>query len=504
LLFIPSGSFTGIYPTSSVESCRHILESSKANIVIVDDAKQMNKIHELKDNLPHLKAVIQTQSPYANYVKREDGFWKWQELTEIDITSVEGEYQNRVSSIDVNDTCCLIYTSGTTGLPKGVILTNENLIFAAKLMINHLCLKEGQETFVSCLPASHIAGQMNDILLPILLGGTVYFADSDALKGTLVNTLQVAQPTFLFGVPRVYEKMQEKMECLRLSPEVMVRALGLSKSRNLVTGGAPTKIETKKFFHKMGVKMVEVYGMSETSGPHVISTSTGNFEASGKSYAGVLTKIYNPDEKGHGEICMKGRNTFKGYLNDEKSTRETIDEEGWVHSGDLGYIDDDGNVYITGRLKELIITSGGENIPPIRIENQLKSECAALSNVFLVGDRRKFLSILVSLKTELNDKGVPLDNLAGETLKWLKEMNLSYTKLSEVLESGPDLKIMQNIQNAIDRVNMKAISNAQKIQKFAILPHDFSIATGEFGPTMKLKRSFIAEKYNNIIEGFYE
>jgi long-chain-fatty-acid--CoA ligase ACSBG len=149
LLFIPSGSFTGIYPTSSVESCRHILESSKANIVIVDDAKQMNKIHELKDNLPHLKAVIQTYSPYANYVKREDGFWKWQELTEIDITSVEEEYRKRVSSIDVNDTCCLLYTSGTTGLPKGVILTNENLIFAATLMLNHLC-STSTDNFEAC------------------------------------------------------------------------------------------------------------------------------------------------------------------------------------------------------------------------------------------------------------------------------------------------------------------------------------------------------------------
>jgi long-chain-fatty-acid--CoA ligase ACSBG len=465
----------------------------------------MDKIHELKDSLPNLNAVIQTCSPYAEYVKREDGYFKWDELEELDISSIEAEYQKRISSIDVNECCCLIYTSGTTGLPKGVMLTNDNLIFEAQLIINHLGLKMGQETFVSYLPLSHVAAQINDILLPISLGGTVYFADSDALKGTLVNTLQVAQPTFFIGVPRVFEKMKEKMELLGLKSDAMLRALGLSKCQNLLTGAAPTNIETKNFFHNNGITMVEVYGMSEVAGAHVMSKSTDrNFEACGKSLAGVMTKVYNPDEKGHGEICMKGRNTFKGYLNDIEKTRETIDEEGWIHSGDLGYIDNEGNIYITGRLKELIITSGGENIPPIIIENQLRSECHALSNAFLVGDRRKFLSILVSLKTEMNAEGVPLDNLSQETLKWLKGMNLSYTKLSEILNAGPDLKVMQNIQDAIDRVNMKAASNAQKIQKFSILPHDFSIATEELGPTMKLKRNFVAEKYNEIIENFYK
>lgn len=467
----------------------------------------MNKIRELKDELPHLKGVIQTLSPFSDdvIVKNKNGYWQWNELNDLDLSSVEEEYQKRLSEIKPDDCCCLIYTSGTTGLPKGVMLSNDNVTFDAKLMINHLKLKKGQETFISHLPLSHIAAQNSDIFVPLTIGGTVYIADPDAMKGTLVNTLQVAQPTILLGVPRVYEKMQEKVEALGLKSNAMLKALGLEKCKYLVTGAAPTKIETKNFFHKNGLSMVEVYGMSEVTGAHIMSDITDqNFETCGKSFAGVMTKVHNPDEKGHGEICMKGRNTFMGYLNDEEKTRATIDSEGWVHSGDFGYIDQDGFIYITGRLKELIITSGGENIPPIIIETQLINECPVLSNAFLIGNRRKFLSILVSLKTEMNPDGTPTDDLTTEALKWFQEMNLSHTKVSEVLNSGPDLKIIKKIQLAIDNVNMKATSHAHKIQKFAILPHDFSIATGELGPTMKLKRNFVEKKYCKIIENFYE
>lgn len=250
--------------------------------------------------------------------------------------------------------------------------------------------------------------------------------------------------------------------------------------------------------------ILDVFGMSETTGGHSISTlEAPAFETSGKSMPGTKTKVINVDEKGHGEICAQGRHIFMGYLNDPEKTNEAIDDEGWLRTGDVGYIDKDGYIFITGRIKELIITAGGENIPPVIIENLVKTECPAISNAFLVGDKRKFLTMLVTLKTEMNSDGGPRDELTPEMIKWVEGLGLSYVKLSEILNAGPDPAVVQAIQEAINRANKSSVSNAQKVQKFAILPHDFSIPTGELGPTMKLKRNVVAEKYHDVIEKFY-
>lgn len=194
-----------------------------------------------------------------------------------------------------------------------------------------------------------------------------------------------------------------------------------------------------------------------------------------------------------------------GYLNEMDNTYEAIDENGWLATGDVGYIDNDGYIYITGRLKEIIITAGGENIPPNHCEQLVKSEISAISNAFLVGDKRKFLTVLISLKTQMApDTGEPRDELAAETLKWIDSMDLKYTTLSEVLAAGPDPTVIKALQAGIDRANKQAISNAQKIQKFALLPHDFSIPTGEFGPTLKVKRNVVNDKYKAVIEKLYQ
>ena len=249
---------------------------------------------------------------------------------------------------------------------------------------------------------------------------------------------------------------------------------------------------------------VLAFGMSETTGGHSMSNlNQQTFETIGRQLPGGQTKIINPDENGHGEICCKGRHIFMGYLHEKEKTMEAIDDEGWLKTGDVGYIDRDGYIFITGRIKELIITAGGENIPPVAIENLVKSECSAISNSFLVGDKQKFLTMLLTLKTEMDNEGAPKDELAPETLTWLEGMDLKYQKLSEILAAGPDPKVMQALQEAIDRANKNAVSNAQKIQKFAILPQDFSISTGELGPTMKLKRNSVVDKYREIIEKFY-
>lgn len=507
----------------------------------------MDKIFEIKDKLPKLKAVIQTSPPYSQYIKKEDGYWRWNELDEIDTADVEEEYQKRSSQIVDNECCCLVYTSGTVGKPKGVMLSHDNITWTAHSLTVHFeNLQMGKEVIVSYLPLSHIAGQMLDVFLTLTTAATVYFADKDAMKGTLIKTLTEARPTTFLAVPRIYEKFEEKMIQAASQSNAIKRmlgswaknvtlqhhldrmaghqtnslqyklakklvmskvkaSLGFDRCKHFITGAAPLGIETKKFFFSLDMPIVDVYGMSESSGGIAMANIDQTaFETVGRALPGVEAKIINPTRDGEGEICLKGRNVFMGYVDEMQKTIESIDDERWLRTGDVGVIDNHGYMFITGRIKELIITAGGENIPPVLIENVVKSECSAISNAFLVGDKKKFLTLLVTLKTETSSDGSPKDELTQETIKWLEGLDVKHKTLKEVLAAGPDPKVLEAIQGAINRANTKAISNAQKIQKFAILPNDFSIATGELGPTMKLKRNVVVEKYCGIIEKFYK
>jgi len=540
------GIMCGIYPTSSVESCLYILKSSRANIVVVDDAKQMEKIQSIRDQLPHLKAVVQTLPPYGQNVTKQHGYYRWSELESMTTEDVDEKYMKRQSQIVANECCALIFTSGTVDMPKGAMLSHDNLTYTAYAVCFRLELKKTKERFVSYLPLSHIAAQIVELFVPLSCAGTVYFADKNAMKGTLMNTLLCAKPTLLLGVPRVYEKIQEKMIAVgaqsgalkqmigawakrvtlnhhvnrmsglqlgsiqfKLAEKLVIskvkQALGFEHCKYFLSGAAPMTPETKIYFMSLDIKIMDAFGLSETTGPHCMCPEDFiSFNTIGKALIGMSTKISEPDEKGHGEMCVKGRHVFMGYLNEIEKTEDAFDKDGWFKTGDVGYMDEDENIYITSRIKELIITAGGENIPPVLIENIIKSECPAISNAFLVGDKKKFLTVLVTLKTELDGVGSPLDELTAESLAWLQRLDLKYSKLSEVLAAGPDPKVMQSIQEAINRANDSAVSKAQRVQKFAILPHDFSVPTGELGPTMKLKRNVVTEKYAEVIDQFYK
>jgi long-chain-fatty-acid--CoA ligase ACSBG len=221
----------------------------------------------------------------------------------------------------------------------------------------------------------------------------------------------------------------------------------------------------------------------------------------GREFPGVSTVINNPDEDGNGEILMDGRHVFMGYLNMDDVTQETIDEKGRLHSGDIGRIDEDGFMYVTGRIKELIITAGGENVPPVPIEDRLKAELPAVSNCMLIGDKRKFLSLLITLKTEINeDTQEPTEKLLPVVLNWCRSNDSPAMTVGDVQH---DVALLKSIQAAIDRVNKSATSRAQCIQKWCILPRDFSVFGGELGPTLKLKRSVVEQLYHHTIDEFY-
>ncbi|KAK2580670.1 hypothetical protein KPH14_007772 [Odynerus spinipes] len=505
---IYAGGFAaGIYTTNSPEACQYCAESSQSNIIVVDDSKQLDKILEIKKNLPQLKAIIQYEG-----VPKDKNVLSWNDLLEIGKQESDDKLEAVLKTIGVNECCTLVYTSGTVGNPKAVMLSHDNLLHDARMIIKPLGLTETDETVVSYLPLSHVAGQVVDIYATLCLVATVYFADKNALKGSLVDTLTVAKPTIFLGVPRVWEKIYEKMQLVARSNgriktwiATWAKVQGLKRCKIMGTAAAPLSTEVKKYFMSLDIPIMDAFGMSECSGAHSLTLPYKfRLGSVGMALPSFRTKLDNPDDTGEGEICMYGRHVFMGYLNAPEKTREAKDECGWLHSGDLGRIDANGYLYITGRIKELIITAGGENIPPVQIEQLVLTELPILSNALLVGDKKKYLTILLTIKAEVDpDTGEPLDMLLPTTIKWLNSIGSTSKTVSDIINSKDPL-VYNQIEDAISRANVKAISNAQKIQKFRILPHDFSMPTGELGPTLKLKRSAVYKMYADLIEEMYE
>ncbi|XP_026179035.1 long-chain-fatty-acid--CoA ligase ACSBG2 isoform X1 [Mastacembelus armatus] len=546
---LAGGFAVGIYTTNSPEACQYVAENCKANIIVVENHKQLQKILQVEDKLPHLKAIIQ----YKDALKeKRPNLYTWEEFMELGRNEPDAPLEAVISSQKPNQCCTLIYTSGTTGQPKGVMLSHDNITWTALSTNNHIRLTnatEAQESVVSYLPLSHIAAQMVDIWLAMKVGGATYFAQPDALKGSLVNTLKEVRPTAFLGVPRVWEKMQEKMKSVGAKSSTVRRkvaawakdvgrqtnltkmnqngaagrtplsyhiakklvfkkvrkALGLDRCSKCYTGAAPITKDTLEFFLSLDIPLYELYGMSENTGPHTISLPDAfKLTSCGKEIPGCKTKLHNPDEEGNGEICFWGRHVFMGYLNMPEKTDEALDAEGWLHSGDLGKHDQNGFLYITGRIKELIITAGGENIPPVPIEDAVKEAVPLISNAMLIGDKRKFLSMLLTIKCQVNtNSGIPEDELTPEALEFCRKLGSKATRVSEIA-GGRDRVIHAAIQEGINRVNEKATSNAQRIQKWIVLDQDFSINGGELGPTMKLKRPVVLKMYREQIENFYK
>ncbi|XP_032780235.2 long-chain-fatty-acid--CoA ligase ACSBG2 [Daphnia magna] len=560
LAAIHAGGFAaGIYTTNSAEACLHCALNGQADIIVVEDRKQLEKILSIKDQIPTLKAIVQyTGKPHV------EGVITWSQLMHLGNATPDNVYEDRLKRMAVNQCCTLIYTSGTTGPPKGVMLNHDNLTWISHNLATYMGMRDGKESFLSYLPLSHVAAQITDIYVPLSVGGTVYFAQPDVLKGSLAETLREVRPTTFFGVPRVWEKIFEKMQAIgkqttgikktiatwakrvgssynrrrmegrssrpfgysianALVFKKVREGLGLDRTRVILSGAAPLSREVAEYFTSLDIPIMEVYGMSESTGPHSINNITKGFHinSAGKTAPGCITKIANPDKDGNGEILMGGRHVFMGYLNDPGNTSSVVNADGFLSTGDVGHTDKFGFVYITGRIKEILITAGGENVAPVLIEDNIKAELPIVSQAMVVGDRRKFLSVLLTLRTEVDsDTQEPLPILTRPTRDLCEEYGLSLAEtVTDVISAaergmtvpagavtGQDaeaVKFVKVIDAAIERANRKAISAAQRVQKWTILPVDFSIPGGELGPTMKVKRSYVAKKYADVIERFY-
>lgn len=502
----------GIYTTSTAEQCEYIAAHCEAAVVFVDDAEQLAKLLAVRHRLPALKALVLMHGAAA-----ESGVCSWTQFLQLGLDVTEQELDKRIAAQAADDVATLIYTSGTTGVPKGVMLTHDNLTWTTRTAIGSIDVRPGDH-YVSYLPLSHIAEQVAALHGPMAFGVCVNFAESMEKLG---EALREVRPHYFFGVPRVWEKIQERVmaagarnpplkrriaawarrqglaggyaeqQRVGRSPMYAVanalvfkkvrRQLGLDRARILITGAAPISRDTLEFFLSLGMPICESYGMSESTAPATLSLPrryrTGK---AGFCLPGAELKIAED-----GEVCMRGRHVFKGYYKDAQATAAALDADGWLHSGDIGTIDAEGFLQITDRKKDLIITAGGENIAPSLVEGYLKG-IPVVSQAVVIGDRRRYLSVLLTL----NKERIPVD---AQTCG---------SPACDPESACRDERFMAFLQRQIEAVNAR-LARVQAVKKFKIIPHEFTIDGGELTPTMKVRRKVVIEKYQREIEQLY-
>lgn len=510
----------GIYPTLLTEQVAYVLNHCRARLVVVEDGAQWAKVAEAVDgarlDAGVRGAVIEPDTLESPADERVIAFAALLE----EGAGRAGEVEARTAALEPDDRATLIYTSGTTGTPKGVVLTHHNLAWTAGRGAHIIDPPPGpDDAMVSYLPLSHIAEQMLSVHVAVTYGFPVWMCPRlDQLR----EVLPAARPTIFMGVPRVWEKFQTALEGrlgeltgvkaalarwamgvgAKAGPTVMdhgppggllgaqyrladrlffspLRAkLGLDRLRVAITGAAPLGADVARFFLSLGIVLHEVYGQSEASGPTSFARNVPGarrFGTVGKPVPGVEVRIADD-----GEVCVRGGNVFAGYHDDPQATASTL-IDGWLHSGDLGAIDGDGFLTITGRKKDLIITAGGKNVGPGAIESALKA-IDGVAHAVVIGDRRKYLAALLTLDPEAAPRLAP-----------------GVTDLAALAE---DPAVVAHVQRAVDGVNADQPRYAQ-IKRFALLPVEFSAEGGELTPTQKVKRRVVDGKYRAVIDGLY-
>uniref|UniRef100_A0A1B0B0P5 long-chain-fatty-acid--CoA ligase n=1 Tax=Glossina palpalis gambiensis TaxID=67801 RepID=A0A1B0B0P5_9MUSC len=503
----------GIYPTSSTKAVHYKLKISEAFVCAVDTIDQMAKVNEVALHLPDLKAVIVLGDAFEYTPHQNLSYYHWTDLIDTQFTKdLEEKFLEYRKAVYANECAILVFTSGTTGMPKGVMLSHDNIITSVRKVLT--LVKLDSSNLVSYLPLNHVAAQMFEVFFGLMTGSCLHFVDREAIKGRLVDALIHIKPAMMFGVPRIFEKIRDKilyekkksnqdMDCIKTN-------LGFENLKTFIVGAASSDPELKRFYLDIEMPLMDAFGLSETSGGVTLNKEFNNFQTVGKPISGLEIKINKPDKQDEGEIFLRGRNVFMGYLNNENKTQETIQADGWLRTGDLGYLDPNGCLFLKGRIKDIIVTSGGENVPPLRIEQIIKKELPCVSNAFVVGDGRKYLTVLLTFKTFVDvHSDIPLDDLSPETVDWFKSLDFDFKYLSEVLNAAKLLqpsiygKIMQALESGLKKANDQALCNSQKVQYFTVLPNDFSVPTGELGPTLKVKRNVVLEKNKILIDKMY-
>jgi long-chain acyl-CoA synthetase len=507
------GTVAPIYQTNSPEECEYVLRHSDSKAVILEDAEQLEKIRAVRDQLPTLEHIISIEPIEADDVITLDA------VRERGRSRPAEDFDARIATVEPSDVATYIYTSGTTGPPKGCVIDHGNWRSMLDMIEQEDALVEREVAYLF-LPLAHSFARLIQ-LGAIDVGATIAYWEKDPQK--IIPNLAEVKPTYFPSVPRIFEKIYatamgrvekagpikkaifnwavrkgrkvRELERQGKQPGPLLRRQFewadknvLSNIRNLfggnvkqcVTGAAPISPEILEFFWACGVLVLEGYGMTETSTAATLNRIDDfKFGSVGKPFHGVELKIA-PD----GEVLIKGPNIFRGYYKNEEATRETV-VDGWLHTGDLGRIDEDGFLHITGRKKDIIITAGGKNITPANLENGLK-QSQYVSQAVVYGDRRPYLTAIVTLDPE-------------EIVAYAEEQTLGTTDAAE-LAKRDEIKAL--IQQVLDEVNSK-VARVEQVKKFTILPHDLTQETGELTPTMKVKRNVVYDKYASVFDSMY-
>ena len=500
-----------VYPTNSARECAWVLGNSGARAVFCETESQRAKIDQVSDELPELMTTIGIE-PGGGEITLEDlrARGAGRELVEL---------SDRQSAVAPADPYTIIYTSGTTGPPKGVVLTHRNAMSVCEMVQELSFVQPGERTYLF-LPLAH-AFALTAQLASYNLGTTIIYFGGDTKK--VIEELVETHPTYLPSVPRIFEKLytaamklQEQAsdedrerfkQAITLGVEVRrrrergepvppemeqafaaaderlysrVRTLFGGEIHQAVSGAAPIAAEILEFFYACGVPVLEGWGMTETTAVGTVGTLDHfKFGTVGRPMPGVEVRIADED----GEILLRGPNIFSEYWRNPEATAETL-VDGWLHTGDVGEVDDEGYLKITGRKKDIIITAGGKNLTPANIENDLK-QSRFISQAVMYGDRRPYPVALITLDPE-------------EILPWAKEHGLP----ESLGELADEHEVKELVQVELDRANSN-YAQVEQIKKFAILDHDLSIEEGELTPTLKVKRNVISDRYAELFDSLY-
>ena len=516
------GVTTGIYTTNSAEQCQYIVSHSESRFYFVEDEEQLDKALIFRQNTPKLEKIIvmemkglkHFQDPMVMSLEALQNLGREMEKKEPEL------FERRLQEGQPENLSVLIYTSGTTGPPKGAMLSHENVLWTARTCAQVLGITDTDEV-LSYLPLSHIAERMFSLFIALAHGYTVNFVEH---PDTIPQNMREVSPSVLFGVPRIFEKLHSsilinmseatpfKKLCYYLAIKIGARVsqmelghqavplwwrflfgvahlcvlrrlrerLGLEQVRVAISAAAPISPDVIRYFRGLGMNMRELYGQTEGSGPTTMHQGDDiKLGTVGKPFPGMEVKIAED-----GEILVRGPNVFKGYFKDPEATAQTL-ADGWLHSGDVGIIDDEGNLKITDRKKDLIITAAGKNIAPQNIENQLKFS-PYINDAVVIGDGRKYLTALIMIDEE-------------NVVKYTQDHRIPFTTFAN-LSQNPEVRKL--IQTEVDAVN-RTLARVETIKKFTIFDKRLDPEDGEVTPTMKVKRKSINETCRDVIEAMY-
>ncbi|MEJ2587502.1 MAG: AMP-binding protein [Deltaproteobacteria bacterium] len=516
------GVTVGVYSTNAWPQVEYVVQNSDSKFFFVENEEQLDKWLHFRDNVPHLKKVIVWDLEGLRHF--EDPmvmtYKEMREMGKAEIEKAPDRFEKRMETVDLEDLSMLIYTSGTTGPPKGAMLTHKNLMWMGETLTAVNPMYDTDEV-LSFLPLCHVFEQLFTVMGHITHGYVVNFIEN---LDTVTDNMIEVSPTVGYAVPRIWEKYLSAVH-IRMSDATwfkkllfgialklgMKRAtlmmnfkpissylkilyavayftvfrklkerLGFDRMRIAYSGAAPISPDVLHFFQSIGVNLVEGYGQTEGTGVTCVSrVGRVKFGTVGPPIDGTEIKIAED-----GEILVKSPSVFKGYYNNPEATEETI-KEGWLYSGDVGEIDEDGYLRITDRKKDIIVTAGGKNITPQYIENKLKFS-PYINDAVVIGDKRKFISSLIMIDE---------DNV----VKFAQDNKVQFSTYKDLTQSP---EINKLIQKEVDKVN-DTLARVEQIKKFTILPKKLYEEDGEVTPTMKVKRNYVNEAFGDLIEAMY-